>query len=126
MQKNSHHFWTSFFALLTSSSTLLCCALPALLVTLGMGATLSSAFSAVPQLGIIGEYKNQLFIFSGIMLSIAGYLQYRARYAPCPIDPSLARTCGKTKRISLIIYFVSLSIYLVGLFFAFIAARLFF
>ena len=39
---------TSVLSLLTSGGTLVCCALPALLVALGAGATLASLVAAVP------------------------------------------------------------------------------
>ena len=113
----------SFFTLLTSSSTLICCALPALLVTLGLGTTLGSLVSAVPQLRWITLHKVELFALSAIILTIAGILQYRARYAPCPLDPELARSCMQTRRISRIIYFISVGIYLTGFSFAYIIPR---
>lgn len=112
--------------LLTSSSTLVCCALPALLVTLGMGATLGSLVTVFPQLQWLSLHKVELFSFSAVMLIIAGYFQYRARFASCPIDPVLARTCMRTRHISAIIYSISVVIFLIGYFFAFWAARLFF
>ncbi len=114
----------TFFTLLTSFSTLICCALPALLVMLGMSATFAGLVSTFPQLIWLGEHKVYLFVFSGIMLSLAGFLQYRSRFIPCPMDPALARSCTQTRNISRIIYFVSLTMYLIGFFFAFIAAKL--
>lgn len=114
----------SFLTLLTSSGTLVCCAFPALMVTLGLGATLGGLVSNFPALRWLTLHKIELFIFAAIMLTFAGILQYRARYAPCPIDPDLAKACMKTRRISRIIYFVSLAIFAIGFFFAFIAAKL--
>lgn len=116
--------FVSFLTLFTSSGTLVCCALPALFVTLGLGATFGSLVSTFPQLVWLSVYKIQLFTFSGFMLAGAGYLQWRARFAPCPIDPELARSCMKTRRISRIIYFVSVAIYLTGFFFAFVITKL--
>lgn len=114
----------SFLTLLTSSGTLVCCAFPALMVTLGLGATLGGLVSSFPALRWLTLHKVELFIFAAIMLTFAGVLQYRARYAPCPIDPELAKACMKTRRISRVIYFVSLAIFATGFFFAFIAAKL--
>jgi hypothetical protein len=115
----------SVISLFTSGGTLICCALPALLVTIGAGAALSSLVSAVPQLVWLSEYKAWVFSIAGVALAIAGWLQWRARFEPCPIDPALAATCMKTRRTSRIIYFVSVAIFLVGVFFAFIAPHLF-
>ena len=43
-------------SLFSSVGTLLCCALPALLVTLGMGAALAGFVSAVPWITAISDY----------------------------------------------------------------------
>ena len=43
--------------LLASTSTLICCALPALFVAIGAGATFASMVNAFPQLVIISHYK---------------------------------------------------------------------
>ncbi len=110
--------------LFTSLSTLVCCALPALFVTLGAGATLAGIVSNVPQLTWFSEHKVALFTFSGIMLALGGILQYRARFEPCPIDPVLARACTRNRRISQTIYGISLVLFLTGAFFAFVAERL--
>ena len=56
----------------------------------------------------------------GAMLLVAGVLQYRARFAPCPADPRLAAACTRTRRISVGVYLLSLAIYAVGLVFAFL------
>jgi hypothetical protein len=110
--------------LFTSMSTLVCCALPALFVALGAGATLAGVVSTVPQLTWLSVHKVALFIFSACMLTLGGWLQYRARFEPCPADASLARTCSRNRRISKIIYLFSLSLFLIGGFFAFIAERI--
>ncbi len=112
--------WTAWFALFASSGTLVCCALPALLVALGAGATLSSLVSAVPGLVWVSEYKEAVFAFAGAMLAISGALQWRNRFAPCPVDPALRQACLRTRRISRVIYIFSLCIYTAGGWFAFV------
>ncbi len=116
--------FAALLSLLTSSGTLVCCALPALLVTLGAGAALSSLVSAVPQLVWLSEHKEGLFATATAMLALAGFMQWRARTLPCPADPALAATCMRTRTMSLRIYAVSLAIFLIGGFFAFIAPLL--
>jgi hypothetical protein len=111
----------TWFSIFTSASTLLCCALPALLVALGAGATLASLIGAVPQLVWVSEHKTSVFIVAGLMLVIAGYFQYRARFAPCPADPALAAVCARQRKVSQAIYFASIAIYVAGGFFAFVA-----
>ncbi len=112
------------FALFGSFSTLLCCALPALLVALGAGAALAGIVSAVPQLVWLSAHKIWLFVFSAIMLTVAGYARYATRNAPCPIDPALARQCKRTRRASLYVYGFAVAMFAVGFFVAFIAPHL--
>lgn len=113
-----------FFTLFGSFSTLLCCALPALLVGLGMGATFASLLSVFPQLVWVSEHKVAVFIVTGILLATSFVLRYRARNEPCPIDPKLAAACTRSRRISGVIFYVSVAIYLVGGFFAFVLPHL--
>jgi hypothetical protein len=110
--------------LFTSMSTLVCCALPALFVMLGAGATLAGFITAVPQLTFFSEHKIAFFVFSAVMLSISGWLQYRARYAPCPVDPVMAANCMRTRTRSSVIYFISLILFVIGGLFAFILPAL--
>lgn len=111
---------TSVATLFASSSTLICCAIPALLVALGAGATLSTFISIFPKIVWISEHKVEVFIFAGVMLYISGYMQWRGRFAPCPTDPVLRDACMRTRKASLIVYSLSLLLYLIGGWFAFV------
>jgi hypothetical protein len=115
----------SLAALLASSGTLVCCALPALLVALGAGAALSSLVSAVPQLVWLSEHKTLVFGSAAVMLAAAGALQWRARSAPCPTDPMLRNVCLRTRALSRRVYLVSLLLFGVGGWFAFVQPWLF-
>lgn len=115
---------SSVLSLLTSSSTLVCCAIPALLVTLGAGAALSSLVSVFPQIVWLSEHKPLVFGTATAAMLVAGALQWRARYLPCPTDPALRDACLKTRRTSLIVYGVSVGILAVGAWFAFVAPLL--
>lgn len=115
---------TNILSLFTSGSTLICCALPATLVAIGSAATLASLVSNFPQLIWISEHKLLVFGFAGTMLVIAGYLQWQVRSAPCPTNPQLASVCTKTRKNSLMIYCLSVVIFAIGAFFAFIAPLL--
>jgi hypothetical protein len=59
-----------------------------------------------------------------VMLSLGGWLQYRARYEPCPVDPVMAATCMRTRKRSSVIYFFSLLLFVIGSLFAFILPAL--
>jgi len=85
----------SMLSLLTSGSTLMCCALPALLVAVGAGAVLASAVTAFPALVWPSEYKALVFGGSGLMLGVAGMMQWQARSLPCPVDPAQAAACAR-------------------------------
>jgi hypothetical protein len=111
----------NILSLFTSGSTLICCALPATLVAIGSAATLTALVGNFPQLIWISEHKPLVFGLAGAMLAIAGYLQWQARNAPCPADPALAAVCTKTRKNALVIYWLSVGIFAVGAFFAFIA-----
>lgn len=107
-------------SLFTSFSTLICCALPALLISIGMGASLASFVSAFPWIIFISKYKIQTFILAAALLIISVYLFWQGRNAPCPSDPIQAKICSKLRFINIIMLFISLVTYLVGFFFAFI------
>ena len=116
--------WSSWASIFTSTGTLLCCALPAALVAVGAGAALAGLVGAVPQLVWLSERKVPLFVIAGLMLALAGIFQWRARFAPCPADPALAAACMRQRRVSAWVYGVSVAIFLVGFFFAFVAPYL--
>jgi hypothetical protein len=111
----------NMLSLFTSGSTLICCALPATLIAIGSAATLTSLVSNFPQLIWISEHKPLVFGIAGAMLAIAGCLQWQSRNAPCPADPALAAVCTKARKNALLIYWLSVAIFAVGAFFAFIA-----
>ncbi|KVP75529.1 hypothetical protein WJ96_07435 [Burkholderia ubonensis] len=119
MKGEARFMW---LALATSGSTLVCCALPALLVSLGAGAVLASLVSAVPALVWISKHHTLVFVTAGVMLLIGGALQ--ARPAACPLDPKLAAACSRYKRISRVVYALSVVAYLIGAFFAFVLPAL--
>jgi len=111
----------NYFTLFGSMSTLICCALPALLVSLGLGAVLAGVASNVPALIWVSEHKIQVFAFSAAMLSLNGFMLWKNKDAPCPIDPKLRDACVSGRKTSRNIYFVSLGIFLIGFFFAYVA-----
>jgi len=115
-----HSRLSSFISLFASTSTLICCALPALLVSLGAGAALASLVSVFPQIVWVSENKELIFLISSLLMIMGGVAQLRNRYAPCPIDPALRQACLKTRKVSLSIYLISLFILLIGGWFAFI------
>jgi len=114
----------SFATLFLSLSTLICCALPALFVMLGAGATFASLLGIFPQLIWFSEHKGMVFFVAGMLLFVN--LVMRIVVPPrCPTDPKLAAECARAQRISGAIVKISLLAYLVGGFFAFVAPMIF-
>jgi len=113
-------------SLFTSLGTLVCCALPALLVTLGLGAALAGIVSDIPGLIWLSEHKPLVFGVAGILLALASFMQWRARHMPCPADPLEAKACKRMRSVSLGILAFSIVIYTIGFFFAFIAVHIFY
>ena len=111
-------------ALLASSATLVCCVLPAVLVALGAGAALAGLVTAVPQLIWLSEHKALVFTLAGVLLAISGITLWVGRRAPCPVDPSLARSCQRVRRMSFILYAIAMLSFLLGVTFAFLLPAL--
>ena len=111
-------------SLFTSIGTLLCCALPALLVTLGMGAALAGFISVVPWITVISKYKIFIFVGAGVLLILSSYFLWINRNAPCPTDAKQAKACALLRKFSLYTIIISIVIYIIGFFFAFFAADL--
>jgi mercuric ion transport protein len=114
----------SYLSLFTSFGTLLCCALPSLLVLLGLGATVASFLSSVPWLVTLSHHKNWVFVISGLL--IAGNFLYAYALAPrlqthgigCATDDSAA--CAQASRTSRVVLWISAVLYCGGVFTAYV------
>lgn len=111
-------------ALFGSAGTLVCCALPALLVSLGMGAAVAGLVTNVPQITWLSDHKAWVFSGSGALIAASAAMQWRARNAPCPADPRQAAACARLRAISWGVLGFAATAWAVGFFFAFVAARL--
>ena len=101
----------NLISLFASSSTLICCALPAVFIVIGAGATFASIISIFPFLVVISKYKVSITLVSLLILVFAGYINYRTYYLPCPADPELGRICLQTRKRSRLIYYLSVSLF---------------
>jgi len=106
-----------YLSLFASAGTLVCCALPALLVVLGLGATVASALSALPWLVVLSRHKDWVFAGSGTLIAANAYYLYRL--APslqpahgCP--PDQAKACVAASRVSRRLLIASGVIYAAG------------
>ena len=110
----------SIFSLFTSSSTLFCCALPAVFVMLGAGASFARFISVFPFLITLSVDTIELTLFAFLMMGVAGYSNYRASFAPCPVDPEQGRKCMVLRKRSRLIFYISSGILIVATFFTYV------
>lgn len=123
---SNRELYLSFLTLFSSLSTLICCALPALFVTLGLGATLAGLTLQFPWLVSLSVHKDWFFSISFILLSSSSFLLYRARNAPCPIDPVKRRACQYGRKISISITAFSFVLWSIGAVLAYVPFYLIF
>ena len=118
----------SYLSLFTSFGTLLCCALPSLLVLLGLGATMASFLSATPWLVTLSRHKNWVFLVSGLL--IGGNFAYTYLVAPrvratgtaCSQDTPEA--CETASAVSRVVLWISAILYSLGFFSAYLLGPL--
>jgi hypothetical protein len=110
------HRTLGYLGLFTSIGTLLCCALPSLLVLLGLGTTVASILSAAPWLVTLSRHKGPVFATSAILIAGNFYYVYRvaprllARRLACSIDDPRCAGAARTSRALLWASSVLLSI----------------
>ena len=107
-------------SLFASTSTLLCCALPALLITVGAGAVMAGLTATLPGIMWLSANKGPLFIASGLLLGLSAFMQWQARNAPCPVDPEQAAACMRLRSLSQRLLGISVGVYTTGIFFAYL------
>jgi mercuric ion transport protein len=112
----------SYFSLFTSLGTLLCCALPALLVLFGLGASVASMLSFMPWLVTLSRHKQWTFATSGALIALSFvHLYYIApRISPERCNGDDPSACAEASKLSRILLWVSAFIYAVGIFAAYV------
>lgn len=113
----------TWLALFTTTGTLVCCAIPIMLVTLGMGATVATMVANLPFLMTLSQYKVWVFILSGTLLLLSAWMMYRPN-RQCPADTELAHLCQKSQRWNRRILWFSVILWVIGFFAAFLALPL--
>jgi mercuric ion transport protein len=113
----------NYFSLFSSFSTLICCALPSVLVLLGMGTTVASLLSAAPWLVSLSRHKIWTFSIAGILITMSFVMTYaiapRLRNGEvCDADDPT--TCGEVSKISRVILWGSAVIWSCGFFVAYL------
>jgi mercuric ion transport protein len=113
----------NYFSLFSSFSTLICCALPSVLVLLGMGATIASVLSAAPWLVSLSRHKIWIFSMAGTMIAMSFVMTYYV--APrlqgndgCAVDGET--TCSEVSKLSRVVLWGSALIWSGGFFVAYL------
>jgi len=110
----------SWLVLLGSTTTLICCALPILLVTLGLGAVSAAMFANIPFLEALAHQKLWLFIGSGLLMALSAWLIFRPGRT-CPTDPELAARCARADKWNKRVLIFSVAMWLIGFTAAYLA-----
>ena len=115
----------NYFSLFSSCSTLLCCALPTVLVLLGLGTTVASILSVAPWLVSLSRHKTWTFAISGTLIALSFIVTFfvvpRIRPAQCDVteDPS---ACLRASELSRTMLLFSGLVWCVGFFVAYLLA----
>ena len=113
-----------FLALFSSIGTLLCCALPALFVSLGAGAVFAGLVSNFPQITWLSRFKTEVFSFAAVMLILSALLRYLSKDKSCPVEGGVAETCAAARETNDWVFPLSIVLFAIGVFFAFVAPSL--
>ena len=113
----------NYFSLFSSFSTLICCALPSVLVLLGLGTTVAPLRSAAPWLVSLSRHKVWTFSIAGTLIAASFGVTYvvahRLREGEVCVadDPT---TCGEVSKLSRMIIWSSALIWSGGFFVAYL------
>lgn len=113
----------NYFSLFSSFSTLICCALPSILVLLGLGTTVASLLTAAPWLVSMSRHKIWTFSIAGTLIAASFVMTYviapRLRQGEvCEADDPT--TCGRVSKVSRVILWGSAIIWSGGFFVAYL------
>ena len=113
----------NYFSLFSSFSTLICCALPSVLVLLGLGTTVASVLSAAPWLVSLSRHKVWTFSIAGTLIAASFVMTYviapRLREGEvCNADDPT--TCGEVSMLSRAILWGSALLWSGGFFVAYL------
>jgi len=116
----------NYFSLFGSFSTLLCCALPSVLVLLGMGTTVASLLPAAPWLVSLSRHKIWTFSIAGVLISLSFVVTYgiaprlRQREVGEVCEAGDPATCGEVNKVSRVLLWGSALVWSSGFFVAYL------
>jgi mercuric ion transport protein len=115
----------NYFSLFSSFSTLICCALPSILVLVGMGTAVASFLSVAPWLVSLSRHKIWTFSIAGALIAASFVMTYVVAPRLQRGDVCLAddpTTCGEVSKLSKIVLWGSALVWSAGLFVAYLLA----
>ncbi|MCF6299861.1 MAG: hypothetical protein L3J52_01895 [Proteobacteria bacterium] len=115
--KWSERSWFRWLTLFATSGALVCCALPIILVSMGFGVLVANLNYNIPGLMFLAEHKFWTLGMSALMLIFLAWIIWRPNQS-CPADPKLAALCQKAKIWNQRIFWLSVFIWFIGLFFS--------
>lgn len=113
----------NYFSLFSSFNTLICCALPSVLVLLGMGTAVASLLSAAPWLVSLSRHKIWTFSIAGTLIGASFVMTYvvapglRGGESCQADDPT---SCGEVSKLSRLVLWGSAAIWSGGFFVAYL------
>jgi len=113
----------NYFSLFSSLSTLLCCALPSVLVLLGMGSAVASVLSAAPWLVSLSRHKIWTFSIAGTFIAASFVVSYWVAPKLRPEDTCNAddpSTCNQVSKAGRMILWFSAIVWCGGFFVAYL------
>ncbi len=113
----------NYFSLFSSFSTLICCALPSVLVLLGLGTTVASLLAAAPWLVSLSRHKIWTFSIAGTLIAASFAMTYviapRLRQGKA-CESDVPTTCGVVSKLSRVVLWGSALIWSGGFFVAYL------
>ena len=115
-----HHNWSEnsslrWATLFVTTGTLLCCALPILLVALGLGTVIATFYYTIPGLSFFAEHQSWTLGLSAFLLLMLAWLIWRPGQS-CPAEPELAAHCLTARYWNIRVFRLSVVIWSIGLF----------
>lgn len=112
--------WTTGTAFLGAILSMTCCALPSLLVTLGLGGAVASVVSAAPGVTFLSAHKIWVFAVVGVLLGFSWAAT--TGWLPIAWARTLACPTGQTPHNVRLVWRVSAALYALSLVVAYLGA----
>ena len=106
--------------LFTTTGTLVCCAIPIVLVTLGLGSVVIGLTNTAPWIISLTKHKIWVFAGSSLLLATSAWMLYRPGRT-CPADPELAKHCVMVDKWNRRVYWTSVVLWATGFSAAYLA-----